>query len=324
MKTNKLILVITLLILMVFITSCKKETIISNYDLVSQYELNKAVVQANTTNVATGLNNVFNTMINDSADRAHLCQAFVDDALFYDDESGYFFIETMDAWVIAHINHDIIGTNRMDVQDIYGKYFVEELVSTVEHIGYGFVEYYRSNPVNGEIQQKLSFVTGIPAADYFIGTGFYGDPPEKYYENIEANKIITQTLVKTMANGIGGIFENYYSDSIQQIEFCRNFVRHIRYSDNQSGYFFIYDFNGFNIALAPQPELEGQNLLDYQDSHGNYVIRDLIQIAKDENDGFYEYYWNNPATGNEELKQSYVMKIPGIDYFIGSGVYLDN
>lgn len=325
MKTHKVLFILSVLFSILFFSSCKKETIVNNYDMVSQYELDKAIVQTNTTNVATGLNDIFSIMITDSTERAHICQDFVNDALFYDDESGYFFIETMDdAWVVAHVNPDLIGTCRINIQDIYGKYFIQELVSTVKYIGYGFVEYFRSNPANGETERKLSFVTGIPSAELFIGTGFYGDPPEKYYEKLEANKTITETMVKTMAKGIGGIFENYYSDSLERVEFCRNFVRHIRYCDNQSGYFFIYDFNGYNVALAPQPELEGQYLYDYQDSHGNYVIRDLIQIAKDNNSGFYEYYWNNPSTANEELKQSFVIKIPGIDYFIGSGVYLGN
>ena len=325
MKIHKVIPILFVLFGLLFLSTCKKETIINNYDAVSQYELDKAIVQTNTTNVATGFNDIFSTMIFDSTERAHFCQAFVNDALFFDDESGYFFIETLDdAWVVAHVNPDLIGTCRINIQDVYGKYFIQDLVSTVQYIGYGFVEYFHNNPANSETERKLSFVTGIPSADFFIGCGFYGDPPEHYYEKLEANKIITETVVKTMAKGIGGIFDNYYSDSVQRVEFCRKFVRHIRFSDTQSGYFFIYDFDGYNVALAPQPELEGQNLYDYQDSHGNYVIRDLIQIAKDDNSGFYEYYWNNPNTGNEELKQSFVIKIPGIDYFIGSGVCLGN
>ena len=293
--------------------------------MVSQYELDKAIVQTNTTNVATGLNEIFSIMITDSTERAHLCQAFVYDALFYDDESGYFFIETLDdAWVVAHVNPDLIGTCRIDIQDIYGKYFIQELVSTVQYIGYGFVEYFRSNPANGETERKLSFVTGIPSADLFIGTGFYGDPPEKYYEKLEANKIITETMVITMAKGIGGIFENYYSDSLQRVEFCRNFIKHIRFFDDQSGYFFICDLDSYNVAHGTQPDFQGQNLYDLQDSHGNYIIRDMAEIAINNNSGFYEYFWDNPSTGNEETKQSFVMKIPGIDYFIGSGVYLGN
>lgn len=324
MKKFKEKIILLVLIGLIVFPSCTKETIVNNNDLVTQYELDKTIVQTNTTNVATGINEIFNTMIYDSTERAHFCQAFVNSALFFDDESGYFFIETLDdAWVVAHVNPDLIGTSRIDVQDIYGKYFIQELVNTVKYIGYGFVEYYRINPANGTTDRKLSFVTGIPSADFFIGTGFYGDPPEKYYEKLESSKIITETMLISMAKGIGGIFENYYSDSLQRVEFCRNFIRHIRFYDDQSGYFFIYDLNGYNVAHAAQPDLEGQFLYDYQDSHGNYVIRDLIQIANNNNSGFYEYYWNNPSSGIEEKKQSFVIKIPGVDYFIGSGVYLE-
>ena len=325
MNTHKVILILSVLFFSVIFSSCDKETNISNYDLVSQYELDKAIVQTNTTNVATGLNYIFSTMIDDSSGRAHLSQAFVNEALFFNDESGYFFIETVDdAWVVAHVNPDLIGTCRINIQDIYGKFFIQELVSTVKYIGYGFVEYYRKNPANSETERKLSFVTGIPSAELFIGTGFYGDLPEIYYDKLEANKIITEAITKTVAKGIGGVLSNIYSDSLQGVEFCRNFIRHIRFFDDQSGYFFIYDFRAYNVAHATQPNLQGQNLYDYQDTHGNYVIRDLIQVVKDNNSGFSEYYWNNPTTSKEEKKLSFVIKIPGIDYFIGSGVYLND
>lgn len=325
MKIQKAIFALSILFYLLIISSCDKETVINNYDMVSQYELDKTIVQTNTTNVAAGLNDIFNSLITDSTERALLCQAFVYDARFFEDESGYFFIETLDnAWVVAHVNPNLIGTSRINIQDIYGKLFIQDLVSTVKYLGYGFVEYYRSNPTTDEIERKLSFVTGIPSAELFIGAGFYGDPPEKYYEKLEANKLITETLVKTMAKGIGGIFDNYYSDSLQRVEFCRNFINHIRFFDDQSGYFFICDLEAYNIAHAAQPSFHGQNLYDLQDSRGNYIIRDMADIVDNSNSGFYQYYWNNPSTSNEEIKQSFVIKIPGTNYFIGSGVYLGN
>ncbi|MBI9039253.1 MAG: cache domain-containing protein [Bacteroidales bacterium] len=325
MNTHKIIFFLIVLFPLVFFASCDKETNIYKNDMVSQYELDKAIVQTNTTNVATGLNNIFNTMIGDSTGRAHLCQAFVNDALFFNDESGYFFIETMDdAWVVAHVNPDLIGTSRINTQDIYGKFFIQDMVSTVKYIGYGFVEYYRKNPSNNEIERKLSFVTGIPSAELFIGTGFYGDLPPIFYEKLDANMSITETITKTTAKGIGSVLSEIYSDSLQGVEFCRNFIKHIRFFDDQSGYFFIYDFRAYNVAHATQPNLQGQNLYDYQDTHGNYVIRNLIQVVQTKNSGFSEYYWNNPTTSKEEKKIAFVIKIPGSDYFIGSGVYLDD
>ncbi|PLX10617.1 MAG: C50 carotenoid epsilon cyclase, partial [Marinilabiliales bacterium] len=83
----------------------------------------------------------------------------------------------------------------------------------------------------------------------------------------------------------------------------------------------IYDFNCINVAHGTQKDLQGQNLYDYQDSKGNYVIRELVNIVKTDGSGYYNYYWNNPQTGKEEAKTAIVYKVPGIDYLIGSGIY---
>jgi hypothetical protein len=42
---------------------------------------------------------------------------------------------------------------------------------------------------------------------------------------------------------------------------------------DSSGYFFVYDFDGVNIAHATMKELQGQNLNDYTDSIGLYPAR---------------------------------------------------
>lgn len=305
--------------------SCNKEESLEGNNLVSQYELDKSIVQINTTNAATGFQSVFTTITEDSTEMAHLCQAFVEDARFFPDGSGYFFIETIeDAWVVAHANLDLIGTSRIDIQDIYGKYFIQDLVSTVKHIGFGFVEYYRRNLVTDETERKLSFVIGIPVASWFIGTGFYGDPEENYYEPIDANKQIIDEVTTTIAKGLGGIFENIYTDPSDRIEFCREFINHIRFFDDQSGYFFIYDSDCINIAHGIQKNLQGQDLTEYQDPQGNYVIQGLLAIVQNDGEGFYEYYWNNPVSSQQESKIAFVIKIPGTDFFIGSGIYVDN
>jgi signal transduction histidine kinase len=202
-----------------------------------------------------------------------------------------------------------------------GKYFIKEIVETVRYSGYGFVEYYRKNPSTGTTERKLSFVTSIPSAQWFIGTGFYGDPPEHYYPPMDAYQTILMTTTNTTAKGIGGIYSAIYTDEDSQVEFCRSFIDHIRFFDNGSGYFFINDFNGINIAHGADKSHEGQNDYDLQDSHGAYIIRDMIDIAKNSGSGFYEYYWVNPATGKEQKKISAVVRIPGTDYFIAGGFY---
>ncbi|NQV03201.1 MAG: cache domain-containing protein [Bacteroidia bacterium] len=306
--------------------SCTKTTQVIDLPgtWVSQYTLDKSIVEVNTTNVATGFETVFQSMISDSSQRAHFCQAFVEPVRFFNDKSGYFYLESYRAWMVAHATKpNLIGTYRMDVQDANGKFYVKEMVNTVIYIGYGFVEYYFENPATGTTERKLGFVKSIPAAEFFIGSGFYGDPPDVYYEVSEAMLAVAEEATTTMAQGIGGVFASYYADTNDRVTFCRKMIDYIRFFDDQSGYFFIYDFNCVNVAHGIQKNLQGQNLYDYQDSRGNYVIRELVALAKSPTgEGYYEYWWNNPVSGQEEPKLAYVMKIPGIDYFIGSGIYL--
>lgn len=146
--------------------------------------------------------------------------------------------------------------------------------------------------------------------------------PSIYIPEYEAMLTIAEEATISMAEGIGGVCANFYSDTNERVQFCRKMIDHVRFFDNQSGYFFIYDFNCVNVAHGTQKNLQGENLYDYQDSHGNYVIRDLVAIAEGSGQGYYEYWGNNPVTGNEEPKLAYVMKIPGMDYFIGSGIYI--
>jgi signal transduction histidine kinase len=293
-----------------------------NPPMYDQLELNKMIVETNTTNVSTAFETVFSKNITDSTSRATFSQIFVDSARFYDDKSGYFFIETLvGAWAVAHVNHDLIGTSRINVQDENGKYFIQEIVQTVNNIGYGFVEYYRKNPATQVNERKLSFVTSIPAANWFIGTGFYGEPESIYYTDYEAKQLILEETVNTMARGISGIIKNIYPDETEKLDFCRDFIDHIKFFDDASGYFFINDFNGINIAHGADAGHQGQNDYDLQDTHGAYIIRDMINIAMDSGNGFYEYYWINPSSNKEEKKVTYIRSISGTDYFIGAGYY---
>lgn len=300
-----------------------EETIIlgGNY---SAEATNKLIVQTVGTTTATGFGTIFETMIADSSDRAHFVQAFTKPVRYFDDESGYIFIETTGGWSVAHpVDESIQGTYRLNVQDIHGKYYHHDFVNTADHIGYGFVQYYFNDPSTNTIEKKLTFLKIIPGSDWFTATGFYGANEDMFYEPQLVYEKMAMENVIVAAEGIGGVFTDYYTDSLTRVEFCRDYIRQIRFFDDHSGYFFIYDLNANNVAHATQPELQGQNLYDYQDSQGNYVIRELVAIAENPGEGFYDYYWNNPVTGTEEPKRAYVKRIPGSDYLIGSGIYLE-
>nr|NQU92057.1 cache domain-containing protein [Bacteroidota bacterium] len=322
--TKKALCVVAGLSSIFLLASCtKNETVVVSGDI-SALDAQKRITATVTTNTTTGFGAIFTEMIDDSTSRAQFVQAFSDPVRYLDDNSGYFFTETIGGWSVAHpVNKAIQGTYRLNSQDINGKYYHHDFVQTAQYIGYGFVEYYFTDPSTNLIEPKLTFLKIIPGSDWFVASGFYGVPADTYYNPQDVYKKMAMESVIVAAKGIGGVFENYYSDSLERVEFCRNLIKYIRFFDNQSGYFFIYDLDCNNVAHATQPDLQGQNLYDYQDSHGNYVIRDLVAIAENPGYGYYEYYWNSPVSGEEEPKLAYLMRIPGSNYFVGSGIYLE-
>ena len=158
-----------------------------NCDVISQRDLMKSLIQVNTTNLATGFESYFenidtNKSVSDSAFNAEFCQTIISPLSFFEDESGYFFVETNNGWMVARgTKPDLIGSYRYDVQDINGKYYVHNMVETIKYTGYGFVDYYFSHPQTGVATQKIAFVKSIPTAGFFIGSGFYITDQSNYY-----------------------------------------------------------------------------------------------------------------------------------------------
>lgn len=139
-------------------------------------------------------------------------------------------------------------------------------------------------------------------------------------EVLEANKKMAVTVVHASAVGLAEILRPIH-DSVAKVQMIRLYIDSIRFYDDKSGYFYVYNYECVNIAHATQKDLEGQNLYNYQDIKGKYVIRELSAAAKT-GGGFVEYYWMKPGETGEKLKIGYVEPISGTNFFIGSGVYL--
>ncbi|RMF14520.1 MAG: histidine kinase [Gammaproteobacteria bacterium] len=101
----------------------------------------------------------------------------------------------------------------------------------------------------------------------------------------------------------------------------RALMQRMKYSED--GYFFAYTEDGVNLVHAVQPELVGQNLYDFQDTNGDFLIQNLIAKAQ-AGGGVHHYLWRRPSTGQEVDKISYVEQLPGWDWMFGTGLYLDD
>jgi PAS domain S-box-containing protein len=101
----------------------------------------------------------------------------------------------------------------------------------------------------------------------------------------------------------------------------RETLRPIRFNEGR-GYYFATRLDGVEMLFADRPELEGKNLHDKRDTHGAYVIRDMIELVKDRGEGFYSYTWTKPgSTSNMHLKISFIKLFEPFDWLIGAGEY---
>ena len=138
--------------------------------------------------------------------------------------------------------------------------------------------------------------------------------------SIDTYKQILVAVVHASAVGLGEVLKNYKSEA-ERTDFIRTYVNKIRFFPDQTGYFFVYNFDGLNIALPNPNEWQGKNLYDYKDSQGKYLIREFSAAAK-KGGVFVEYHWAKPGSTGEHKKLGYAESIPSTNYFIGTGVYI--
>ncbi|WP_238264328.1 cache domain-containing protein [Cupriavidus pauculus] len=89
------------------------------------------------------------------------------------------------------------------------------------------------------------------------------------------------------------------------------------------GYFFLYDLQGRNLMHPRQPELVGQDLWLMRDPQGALTIQKLVAAAKS-GGGSVRYMWQKPSSKQTVPKLGYVVAVPGWNWMIGTGIYLDD
>ena len=146
----------------------------------------------------------------------------------------------------------------------------------------------------------------------------------------EQSEILTRSKIKSRVYEAYSIAQNIWQQNktakskaqIQQM--ILDALRPIRF-EYGSGYYFATRLDGVEILFADKPEMEGLNMLDVQDTRGQYVIKDMINIVRQSGEGFYEYHWTKPdSAGNDFKKISFIKRFEPYDWFIGTGLYVDD
>jgi methyl-accepting chemotaxis protein len=128
-------------------------------------------------------------------------------------------------------------------------------------------------------------------------------------------KVATHSMALSISNMIKGV-----ESEEEKVQIFRKMLEGIRFEADQSGYFFVN--KGMAAVAHINESLLGKDMKDIKDKNGVYFIRELHEQAE-KGGGFVSYIWDKPGKGDTQ-KISYAQKIPGTEYFIGTGVYIDN
>lgn len=84
-------------------------------------------------------------------------------------------------------------------------------------------------------------------------------------------------------------------------------------------YIAVVDAAGYMLAHGGNRRLIGKSLMDIKDADGKAFIRALLDTGNKQSNGWVDYKWPNPATGQIESKSSYVEKTGSV--YVICGIY---
>ena len=151
-----------------------------------------------------------------------------------------------------------------------------------------------------------------------------------YKQNlIDMRKKELQRQVSISLNTINPIINSYENGSISKdeaIDQVRELVRRMTYrSETMDNYVFMSTYDGIMLVQPLEPLLEGTYQLEAMDSDGNYYIKNLISAAQSpEGHGFVTYKYPPPGTDNPGEKLSYVIGLPLLECYLGTGMFFND
>lgn len=145
---------------------------------------------------------------------------------------------------------------------------------------------------------------------------------EDYTEN-------QKTLLKDYINHITNFIDYHYEENKNiktKEEIKKDLLRALEKltgNENPNEYIFIYDYKAILIYNSRDKKNLGKSFKNFQDTNGRKVLLEMIELAKNPEGDFINYFWSKPELSKEKNKISYIKSYEKYNWVIGKGVYLD-
>ena len=233
--------------------------------------------------------------------------------------SGPIYIFLLDRASLHAIVHPTLrGRDLGDLVDSTGFNFVEEAADITEHYGDGYTYYEFTNPVTGTTEPKLSYIRNveIDGFDYFLGAGLYVAADKACLDMPAAKDVDTKAELELFVSCAADMVATRGTNAFDLL------LNHPIWIEG-STYTFIIDQQCVSIVY-PLEYRANANACSDVDADGTLLNQNIKDIANsEEGKGFTSYIWQNPATGKEERKTSYVVgvELDGEIVAVGAGLY---
>ncbi|WP_327084835.1 cache domain-containing protein [Thauera sp. Sel9] len=192
----------------------------------------------------------------------------------------------------------LVGDNVLDYTDTDGKAFFREMIEIARRDGQGSVEYRWFNPADSRGEPKTTLFRKV--GEVIVAVGYY--PPR-------ATALEARAMLRTALRALDGGKDAALAE-FQDLNgrFVRNDL-YVFVVDAESGRF---------LAHGATPVLVGTDGFELRDPRGQYIIRQMLEIARKDGSGELDYFWRNPTTGKMESKHTLFRLSQGLLVAVGS------
>ena len=205
-----------------------------------------------------------------------------------------------------------------------------DLAAAADTFGEAHVYYRSYHPETGAYQPKVGFLKRVDAqgVGVLVGGGYYVEPgysasgPSCADNSVTAAGVRSQSDVKAFVECAAEYAMEHGTEEAR-----RAFNEDERWKHGPT-YVFVDGLepsgeDAFAYVFPPDPAREGMPWGESIDGFGNDYYYELHRIMSLVDEGWIYYAFNNPATGREQPKSSYVIEVDwnGERAAIGAGIY---
>jgi len=210
---------------------------------------------------------------------------------------------------------ELVGKDLSTFRDNHGNFLFIEFMKIALTDGAGWTTYWWPKPEAEKPSPKNTYTMKVPGKNMYIGCGFYTEEPVLKPQG---------PVMTAQASEVKALVEKGVAMAIAKGEKAT-----LKAISNPKGPFIKDDFYLFagpldKVAMSAhpyKPELVGKDLSTFRDNHGNFLFVEFMKIALTDGAGWTTYWWPKPEAEKPSLKNTYVMKVPGKDMYIGAGYY---